>query len=704
MAARRVLKCVALLGILKDARLPAKLEILQLALTGLSGAEVDVPAALEELKARRLIVFSRVRDTYRLWEGGDIDVEAEMSRARSTLGAGAVLRVARDPALCPPPRLIARRHSFETGTMRVVGSRICTASGLDATIREMGKELTLLLCLAETREELTQAEQRLRNMPVDSTHLLAAVALETEALRDAAEQIEASHYVEEHVAGLQGDRAARRELAARRAEAEAAFRGEWDRLFGPHQGSATFYYRGEPQTSIHNTRTFSEFLSRMADETYPYAPRLRNELVNRHSLSSAAAAGRRNLIEAMLISPTQARLDIKGYPPERSMYECVLLETGIHRPREAGDWEFTAPPEDHPAGLRSAWDEMERFIFSDPPEPRPLTALYDRLMAPPYGISLGVLPILFCALLLAHADEITLYREGTFLPEPGVADFELLVRRPDLFAVAGCRVTGDRSAVVQRIANALGTPSATVPVVRALLRMYKSLPDCARKTRRVPGHVLAFREALERSRSPEQMLFVDVPAALGLEPLGGSSIDASSVEHFFVMLNGAFRTLAEVSPDAIGRARDALLQASGMPLGQDGWRKLRDLAAQLDGCPVDPALRPIVHGAALPDDDDTALERVLSHLASRPPRTWTDADADRCVARAYSAGSQLLQAMAAMGISSVDRLDTEEQERSREITTYLRGLLPAGIPTRIMRAALLALVREMDGEGTSPDE
>ena len=104
---------------------------------------------------------------------------------------------------------------------------------------------------------------------------------------------------------------------------------------------------------------------------------------------------------------------------------------------------------------------------------------------------------------------------------------------------------------------------------------------------------------------------------------------------------------------------------------------------------VDPALRPIVHGAALPDDDDTALERVLSHLASRPPRTWTDADADRCVARAYSAGSQLLQAMAAMGISSVDRLDTEEQERSREITTYLRGLLPAGIPTRIMRAILV---------------
>ena len=39
--------------------------------------------------------------------------------------------------------------------------------------------------------------------------------------------------------------------------------------------------------------------------------------------------------------------------------------------------------------------------------------------------------------MVARSDEATIYREGTFIPEPGIADWEALLRRPELFAVAG---------------------------------------------------------------------------------------------------------------------------------------------------------------------------------------------------------------------------------------------------------------------------
>lgn len=69
--------------------------------------------------------------------------------------------------------------------------------------------------------------------------------------------------------------------------------------------------------------------------------------------------------------------------------------------------------------------------------------------------------------MLAHPNETTLYKEGTFLPEPHIADFEILMRRPELFAVTGSQIAGARALVIERLAKGLKVDPATVPVVRA---------------------------------------------------------------------------------------------------------------------------------------------------------------------------------------------------------------------------------------------
>ena len=56
--------------------------------------------------------------------------------------------------------------------------------------------------------------------------------------------------------------------------------------------------------------------------------------------------------------------------------------------------------------------------------------------------------------------------------------------------------------------------AATVPVVRALFRIAKALPDFAWNTRRLPADAIAVREALYNAKSPERFLFVELPEAL----------------------------------------------------------------------------------------------------------------------------------------------------------------------------------------------
>src|SRR5207302_49834 len=110
------------------------------------------------------------------------------------------------------------------------------------------------------------------------------------------------------------------------------------------------------------------------------------------------------------------------------------------------------------------------------------------------------------------------------------------------------RVTGGRAAVVRRLADGLRVKAATVPVVRALFRMAKALPEFAWNTQHLPSETLAFREAFRNANSPERFLFVAVPEALGLPAFSTKTPKPSEIEAFFSALNHALKEWTAASP------------------------------------------------------------------------------------------------------------------------------------------------------------
>ncbi len=733
--ALRVLKSIALLGLLRDPRLPAQRNVLELALRDSTTSPLEiasrVEAALNELLERRLIALSRVRGSYRLWEGGDVDVESELATARAGLPVGTTLQVATERDLCPPERRIARRHSYRTGTLRFIHMQPCAASALADATKNANGNLSVLLCLAENEEELERVESSVR--ADESKSLLFGLARETPALREAAREVAACHVVAQNTPALQADRAARRELVARRFEAESAFLAEWKRIFesfSDDPSDARWFYIGEEQR-FERPRAFAEFLSHLADRFFEAAPVLRNELINRHALSSAAAAGRRNLIEAMLLHGEKPRLGIEGYPPELSMYECLLRATGLHREHESGVWEFTAPPEDDPAGLRPVWDEMQDAIFGEPEnssqtgsgEPLLVSALWKRLAVAPFGLTQGVMPPLLLAFLLSQPHRITLYREGTFLPSPGIADWEVLLRRPELFALAGCRLNGPSRIVVETLANRWNTPPYLVPVVRALLERAAALPAFAWKTRELPDSILRLRAALERARVPETLLMREIPSALGVE--------MSNAVGLCDALETALDEWSVAYPDALQAARDELMQACGLPSGDVGLRELQNEAAAWVGGVVDNELTPLVVRAvpvASPahGGETDPLETILAGVAGRPPRSWSDADRERFHIQAQHLGALWCEERrrqerldGSAGIAQGEEPVPENQEEDMAALPVLSpselkhaSRLAANIknswrnaskpvPPNVAREAILLLWAELEEEATS---
>ena len=632
-----VIKTVALLSWLRDPRLPASREVLRAAFAG-----HDLDATLAELEAEKRIVWSRARNRYRLLEIGDVDIEAELKLARGAL-SGDVTMGAATGEMCPFPVLNARRHSFQTGAIRNLPILVVRPRDAATAAHKADGELAVLLILAENEAERDEAQAFVANYK--APNLLFALALESDDLREAAAQSAACAVVAQTASELQSDRAARRELEGRAAEARTLFGGEVARLFAPllgespTDGSALWLHAGAI-IPLDAPRRFSAFLSAMADATYHAAPILRNELLNRRNLSSAGASARRALLTAMLERADQKRLGLVGFPPERSIYQCALQATQLHVETPDG-WRFQAPPARHATRLRPAWDALAAQIFAEPPREVPISELAEMLRRPPFGVTAGVFPVLLAALLRVHADEITLYENGAFKPEIGAADWEMLTRRPDKWSVAGCRVAGARRAVVARLGASLGETAAALPIVRRILKMTRALPEFAWKTRDLPSEVLALRDAIERARSPEKFLFEQVPLALGLLPLGESE-DETQVEAFFAALNSALAQWSAVTSLAIGKARAQLLAACEVPDGETGWRQLRAQAARWNGKTVHPLLSPLFARLCEPDAV-AALEGTLALIAHRPAKSWGDADAEKFADLAAPYGEALSQ-------------------------------------------------------------
>lgn len=692
-----VLKTVGLLTVLGDVSpLRATGDLISLAVAD-GPHDEDVATALNDLRSRSMLTFRRYNQTYRVWEGSDIDLEERLDTGRQ-LTRGQMGLAATIMRYLPKRPLVARRHSYDNGALRMFEVKYLDSTADHNLEASPGMDGLVVCCIPSCAHEVNEFLSWARDPAVaGQSDVLVVVPEQIGGLREAASELSALRWVWDNTPQLRDDRIARKELSEMTMAVEASVAGMASRLLDPRpepEGSgATWVYRGLVQP-ISSTAQVSRLLSKALDSVYSSSPVLKNELICRRVLSSAAAAARRNLVERMISLSTEPLLgfDSDAFPPERSMYESILRSTGLHR-RVAGQFGFFAPPIDSPSSLSATWSHLEKLVYSPTLEPITVDRVFGELSRPPYGVMAGVQPVLLVAFMLANDGEVSLYREGGFVPDYGMADFELLMRRPELFAVGGVRITGVRKDIIERLAKSLKTEPGLVPVTRALVRMVRSLPDAAWHTRALPPETIRLREAIESARSPEQLLFTHIPLAVGMGPFDDGARGPDALAELFDRLNRALQSWAAYSPAMLMEARNSLLEACGLSASDEGWHDLRGLATAMVGSPVGESLVPLLKRLSMSGDDDTTLQSVLALLAGKPPRVWSDVDAEAFPSLASVIGTQFVHARYALVA-----LTPDEERQKKRIARGIALALGNGAPPHVKKAALAEMLRELEAQ------
>ena len=590
--------------------------------------------AVQRLVEASVVQYRRFSDEFRVWQGTDFDIDERTNLEREKLGRFELASALKDRTESAP--IVARRHSIETGALRYfdvvyVDARSSKMFASDASPR-------IVFFLAEGKaDEGTFEFMRRAAAPNDIWVLHRSGS----AIRAVIGDVLALEGVERGGQELASDPVAAREIKERLQATRVSERDALNALIGAPHGS-DWYWRDQ-KLDIVDGRALQHELSCIMDSIYEKTPAIRSELANRERLSSQAAAARNKLFQHMLDHRELPGLGIQKYPPEKAIYRS-LLEAGRLHVETADGWGLTEPGDEDPLNLGPAWRRLDELFAASESGAISMEGLMDRMAEPPFGIKRGIFPILLLHYYLLHRHEIAFYDEGIYSPTLTFEHLERAVRRPDLYSFQRFRIQGVRVTLFDEYSKALfGEVRDTVDLLslaRPLTTFILGLDDYAQKTRRLSDVTLNVRQAFFLSKSPEKLLFVELPKACGF------SIE-SSLHGFDQVLIGALRELNGAQPALLDYMRKVLSSSFGVGDGTpvpELREVLRGRCHGLEQYTVDvKGLRSFIRRVS--DRRQTDKEwfgGILLFLGHKPPAKWTDQDRDTAEYRLAEFSGRLL--------------------------------------------------------------
>ncbi|MER6000862.1 ATP-binding protein [Nonomuraea angiospora] len=653
---QEVLKVIGILNLIDaDGLLRATPSMIHFALqdpVGVADPEcfAALQARLDDLVENGFVVHRAYSNEYRVWQGTDVDIDARLKEVAARIQTVDVVAYFRNHlGTVLPAAVVAGKHSQQTGMLRYFVTAV-SRGGEKLDGPEIVKDAAdgLLVYHLGTLDSRPMVNSPLPVLigTTDEPSRVMQAGIDLVALEEL--------YDDDTI-----DHVARREIAERAAEISHSIGALLDEAFNPRSPRATWHLwnagsdTSNPPNALIEARSYASLASQACDRVYPFTPHIRNEMAGRHQLTSNGARARRELLTAMIQRSGVHILgfDKKRYSAERAMYHGVTEYLGLHRvagqASSGADADIihthgiSRPSLEKNASVIPAWEALEKAL-TNAKRPTSIVDIYQQLMAPPFGIKAGVVPVLVLAALILRAEDIALFEDGNYCPRITPELIERLnVSYPDRFTIKAAPVGGgQRREIVDSLAKTLNVDiprshSARNPlllaVTRTILERMMVLTSYARQTRRLSSEALAIRDILSQATDPDELIFASLPKALGFPAIApDASTNDQTTQAYVAALARALDDLSGASTALRVEVVGTLSREFRLPTD---IRKLRvGLIQRLRGfadAPLDVSLQGFVSRAlneTLPDED--WLDPIIIRLANKALGDWTDADAE----------------------------------------------------------------------------
>ena len=476
---------------------------------------MDIPEAqliINQLEKKKIIRYAAYKDRVMLFEGTDVDLEAEIREAGMMVSRPIAfvdeLTVFFNHRISP-----VKAHFYQKGTPRFFDYRLCENP---EELVPKGDTDGYIELVFSTRKD---ALEEIKKFSAESEHaLIFAFFVDTDNIVDHLYNIKKYKYLTDKVINKEDLVAVKEIQKLKEYEENLLNKAISDNLFS-YKNRVVWVFRGKEQ-KIESHRDFNELLSQVCEEIYSETPVMNNELFNKHKLSGTITAARKSYLTYLVEHSTEENLGFPDdkFPPEKTIYYSLLKNTGLHQNGEFGD----VPTNE---GFLPLWNACEAFLNSTENKARRISELIKILSTQPYKLKQGFLDFWIPTYLFIKRQDYALYdaSRGAFIPNVNMEFFDLLQKHPQDFEVKKFAIDGVKLGFFNQYRRFINlgdeftiTKDSFIETIKPFLSFYARLDEYTKHTRKFDHEsTMKFRNVLAEAKDPEKAFFEDLPVALG---------------------------------------------------------------------------------------------------------------------------------------------------------------------------------------------
>lgn len=699
-----LIKTISLISIFADdTGIHASLPLLQ-SLLRIGGESIN--ELLHSLEFASIIFYRKFNQAYSLSEGSDFNLSDAVRVQLQDLESFPFEELEQfEP-------IVAKAHYQLTGSLRWMEVRLLpvdcdTESLLQKMQDEVNASLVGYYCLLIPKDN-SEVElalsicSKVTNSDVFKNIVIAVLDSHSSIIDMLKDKIALSNILKNEER-LLNDKIARQETEGRLVETEDAL----NRLLDKSLNVSKWYsIHLEQVGSQLNRFKLSALASTIADKHVAENFICNNELINRNKPSPSAKGAIRELLKRMIENSDKEDLGIEKYPPEKGIYQSILLKNGLHK-ADADNNFYISRPDD--TRLQAIWARADEVIAASKGELVTAAQIYQAWSECPYGIKSGLNEVLYIAYILSRHSDLANYINGEYKPTVQYLLAEYLIKVPENVGVREVSFLEGTQSWIYVLKNELQKIFAPrlksviedepLPIAQALVSIFYEMHPLILRTNKLSAKTKQLRNILKQANDPNQLLFDDLPSFFN-----GNDSDIQKVKKIIDSL----KELDAKYPVLVQDINDKLFNYLMVKRSKiNPYTEINQRAAALFGRSGDHSLDSFIARLVKYDGSMNDAEGLISLLAgNKTAKSWIDQDIVKAEQQTAAYCKQFLEAEVNSDIEmSPDRRKVSViiKSPSKTLSTTQDAHITA-LNAEFVQASAKDLLIVLDKKGFSKDD
>lgn len=506
---------------------------------------------IERLERKKIIIFRNHSHRFILFDGTDLDIETALYEAGNKLSEVTDVTTLLNKHFQFSP-VCAKQYSYIQGTPRYFEFVISEYPISKAPEGEIDGYINLIFSekIASSKiEEISAAqEEAIIYGHFENSAEIKNLLFEIEKIRQVISENE-------------DDKVAKRELENISIHQKNLLKHYIvDNLY--NSKTVNWYWKGS-RKSFSSKKEFNKMLSQICFCVYSSTPVFKNELVNKHRISSSIHTAKRNYLKALTNNWNKENLGFEDdkFPPEKTIFITLLKEQGIFSYLGST---LSVDELNESSSFKKLWSISEKFLESAKLEKKSVSDFGNVLRKRPFKLKQGLIDFWVPSFLFLKRDDFALFggSGNGYIPNLTNENLELLVKDPSDYSIKAFNVEGVRLDIFNNYRTFLNQATedkinnhSFIETIKPFLTFYRQLPDYSKNTKRLMKEAIKIRQAIAISVDPEATFFEDFPAALGFN-IQTLQQDKDRLQEYTSSLQMAIRELRTCYDSLLDRFED----------------------------------------------------------------------------------------------------------------------------------------------------